>query len=34
LNENQGNVSRTATQIGLHRQSLQQKLKELGIQRE
>ena len=34
LNENQGNISRTATQIGLHRQSLQQKLKELGIQRE
>jgi DNA-binding NtrC family response regulator len=34
LNENQGNVSRTATQVGLHRQSLQQKMKELGIQRE
>jgi len=34
LIENQGNVSRTAAQIGLHRQSLQQKLKELGLQRE
>jgi DNA-binding NtrC family response regulator len=33
LLENQGNISRTAAQIGLHRQSLQQKLKELGIER-
>ena len=34
LEENQGNISRTAVSIGLHRQSLQQKLKELGIARE
>ena len=33
LQENKGNVSRTAVQIGLHRQSLQQKLRELGIER-
>jgi DNA-binding NtrC family response regulator len=33
LVENQGNISRTSAQIGLHRQSLQQKLKELGIER-
>jgi DNA-binding NtrC family response regulator len=33
LRENNGNVSRTAVQIGLHRQSLQQKLRELGIER-
>ena len=33
LQENSGNVSRTAVQIGLHRQSLQQKLRELGIER-
>ncbi|MCI0419422.1 MAG: sigma-54 dependent transcriptional regulator [Acidobacteria bacterium] len=33
LQENNGNVSRTAAQIGLHRQSLQQKLRELGIER-
>lgn len=33
LQENDGNVSRTAAQIGLHRQSLQQKLRELGIER-
>jgi DNA-binding NtrC family response regulator len=33
LQENDGNVSRTAVQIGLHRQSLQQKLRELGIER-
>ena len=33
LQENNGNVSRTAVQIGLHRQSLQQKLRELGIER-
>jgi DNA-binding NtrC family response regulator len=33
LRENNGNVSRTAAQIGLHRQSLQQKLRELGIER-
>jgi two-component system, NtrC family, nitrogen regulation response regulator NtrX len=33
LQENHGNVSRTAAQIGLHRQSLQQKLRELGIER-
>jgi DNA-binding NtrC family response regulator len=33
LRENDGNISRTAAQIGLHRQSLQQKLRELGIER-
>ncbi len=33
LRENQNNISRSAAQIGLHRQSLQQKLKELGIER-
>jgi len=33
LKENNGNISRTAAQIGLHRQSLQQKLHELGIER-
>jgi DNA-binding NtrC family response regulator len=33
LKGNQNNISRTAAQIGLHRQSLQQKLKELGIER-
>jgi DNA-binding NtrC family response regulator len=33
LQDNHGNVSRTAAQIGLHRQSLQQKLRELGIER-
>jgi DNA-binding NtrC family response regulator len=33
LLENNGNVSRTAVLIGLHRQSLQQKLRELGIER-
>jgi DNA-binding NtrC family response regulator len=33
LKENRGNISRTAAQIGLHRQSLQQKLRELGIQK-
>jgi DNA-binding NtrC family response regulator len=33
LAENKGNVSRTAALIGLHRQSLQQKLRELGIER-
>ncbi|HEX2521835.1 MAG TPA: helix-turn-helix domain-containing protein, partial [Terriglobia bacterium] len=33
LQQNHGNVSRTAAQIGLHRQSLQQKLRELGIER-
>lgn len=33
LGKNDGNISRTAAQIGLHRQSLQQKLKELGISR-
>lgn len=31
LRANGGNVSRTAAQIGLHRQSLHQKLRELGI---
>ncbi len=31
LKENAGNVSRTATAIGMHRQSLQQKLRELKI---
>jgi DNA-binding NtrC family response regulator len=33
LQENRGNVSRTAAQVGLHRQSLQQKLRELGIRK-
>jgi two-component system nitrogen regulation response regulator NtrX len=33
LEENHWNVSRTAATIGLHRQSLQEKLRELGIQR-
>ncbi len=33
LRQNEGNISRTAAQIGLHRQSLQQKLRELGIER-
>jgi DNA-binding NtrC family response regulator len=33
LRQNEGNISRTAAQIGLHRQSLQQKLRELGIDR-
>jgi DNA-binding NtrC family response regulator len=33
LEENRWNVSRTAASVGLHRQSLQEKLKELGIQR-
>lgn len=33
LEENRWNVSRTATLVGLHRQSLQEKLRELGIQR-
>ena len=33
LKENQGNISRTAAEVGLHRQSLQQKLRELGIQK-
>ena len=32
LRDNGGNVSRTAAQIGLHRQSLHQKLRELGIE--
>ena len=33
LEENRWNVSRTAAEIGLHRQSLQEKLRELGTQR-
>jgi len=33
LEEHRWNVSRTATAVGLHRQSLQEKLRELGIQR-
>ncbi len=33
LEENRWNVSRTAAAVGLHRQSLQEKLRELGIQR-
>jgi DNA-binding NtrC family response regulator len=33
LEEHRWNVSRTAAAIGLHRQSLQEKLRELGIQR-
>lgn len=34
LSEYGGNITRTAAAIGLHRQSLQEKLKELGIQAE
>ena len=33
LEENHWNVSRTAVEVGLHRQSLQEKLRELGITR-
>jgi transcriptional regulator with PAS, ATPase and Fis domain len=33
LEEHKWNVSKTAAEIGLHRQSLQEKLRELGIQR-
>lgn len=33
LEENKWNVSQTAAEVGLHRQSLQEKLRELGIQR-
>lgn len=33
LEQNRWNVSRTAAAIGLHRQSLQEKLRELGIRR-
>jgi DNA-binding NtrC family response regulator len=33
LEDNRWNVSRTAASIGLHRQSLQEKLRELGIRR-
>ena len=33
LEEHKWNVSQTAAEIGLHRQSLQEKLRELGIQR-
>jgi two-component system nitrogen regulation response regulator NtrX len=33
LEEHRWNVSRTAAAVGLHRQSLQEKLRELGIQR-
>jgi two-component system nitrogen regulation response regulator NtrX len=33
LAEHRWNVSRTAETIGLHRQSLQEKLRELGIRR-
>jgi len=31
LRENKGNISKTAEALGMHRQSLQQKLRELGI---
>jgi DNA-binding NtrC family response regulator len=34
LREHDGNITRTAAAIGLHRQSLQEKLRELGIQAE
>jgi DNA-binding NtrC family response regulator len=34
LREYDGNITRTAAAIGLHRQSLQEKLRELGIQGE
>ena len=33
LEEHRWNVSKTAAVVGLHRQSLQEKLRELGIQR-
>lgn len=33
LEEHHWNVSKTAEAVGLHRQSLQEKLRELGIQR-
>ena len=33
LDEHHWNVSQTATAMGLHRQSLQEKLRELGIAR-
>jgi DNA-binding NtrC family response regulator len=33
LRENNWNISRTAAVVGLHRQSLQEKLRELGLQR-
>jgi DNA-binding NtrC family response regulator len=33
LEKNHWNVSRTAAEVGLHRQSLQEKLRELGITR-
>jgi two-component system nitrogen regulation response regulator NtrX len=33
LEEHHWNVSKTAAVVGLHRQSLQEKLRELGIQR-
>src|SRR6266850_2372063 len=33
LSEHRWNVSRTAATVGLHRQSLQEKLRELGIRR-
>ena len=34
LHEHGGNITRTAAAIGIHRQSLQEKLRELGIQTE
>ncbi len=34
LREHEGNITRTAAAIGLHRQSLQEKLRELGIRAE
>ena len=34
LRKHGGNITRTAAAIGLHRQSLQEKLRELGIQAE
>lgn len=34
LRENQGNVTRTAAAVGLERQSLQEKIKKLGIERD
>jgi DNA-binding NtrC family response regulator len=33
LNETGGNVTRAAERVGMHRQSLQQKLKDLGLTR-
>jgi two-component system nitrogen regulation response regulator NtrX len=34
LHEHEGNVTRTAAAVGLERQSLQEKIKQLGIEKE